>query len=117
MTRSRQISSAVLGLISVGATLTVATSTAQLPRELATLVVVAGPGMAWVPLLDLHDLAFEALLCLLCSVTAVILAAQAVTYASAFSWRPVEFSLLAITAAGLSAQALLSLTHARRTER
>jgi hypothetical protein len=109
MTRWRGSLSFALGLVSFVAILVIASSTAALPRELATLIIVAGPGMAWVPLLDLRDFAFEALLWLLCSVAAVILVAQVVTYAAGFSWRPVAFSLLGITVAGLAAQALVSL--------
>jgi hypothetical protein len=106
--RRRSILAWVVALASVLAALFIGATTAPVPRELSTLVIVAGPGLAWVPLLELDDLALEALLCLICSVTAVIIVAQVVTYAVAFSWRPCEFSLLAITLLGLIIQSVIA---------
>lgn len=93
-----------LALTSVVAVLVIAGSTEFLPRVLSTLVIVAGPGLAWVPLLEVRDKAFELLLCLLVSVASVIVVAQVVTYVAFFSWRPCEFALLGITLLGLLLQ-------------
>jgi hypothetical protein len=116
MTTGRAVLGWALAIASVLATLIVARTNEALPRALSTLVIVAGPGLAWVPMLEIRDRAFQVLLCLLTSVTAVILVAQVVTYAAGFSWRPVEFSLLAITLIGLSAQGLVALIRVWREE-
>ena len=98
----------VVALSAVSAVV-IARSNAPLPRDLSALVVVAGPGLAWVPALRLRDLAVQVLLAVLCSVTAVICVAQLVTYAAAFSWRPCEYGLLGLTALGLAVQILVAL--------
>lgn len=98
---------AFLGLISIFAILAIDESSARLPRALATLVIVAGPGLAWVPLLRIRDPGLAALLALVVSVSSVILIAQIVTYAAGFSWRPCAFVLLSITVIGLLTQALI----------
>ena len=116
MGRVRSIMAAVVAMATVFAALAIEGSTAGLPRALGTLVIVAGPGIAWVPLLDVRDRAIEVLLCMLCSVAAVILVAQAVTYAAFFSWRPCEFALIAITLVGLLAQSLSGLRRAGTPE-
>jgi hypothetical protein len=108
MRHGRTILAWVVASASVLAASLIAATTAPVPRDLSTLVIVVGPGLAWVPMLELDDLAIEALLCLLCSVTAVIIVAQVVTYAAAFSWRPCEFSLLAITLLGLLIQSVVA---------
>jgi hypothetical protein len=97
----------VLALLSVLAVIVIAVSSAALPRIIATLVVVFGPGFAWVPMLNVRDRALEWLLILVTSITAVIIVAQVVTYASGFSWRPCEFSLLGVTLLGLIVQSVL----------
>ena len=96
-----------LALASAIALLLIAATTASLPRDLSTLVIVAGPGMAWVPLLTLDDRAFEVMATILVSVTVVIIVAQIDTYAAGFSWRPCEFALLAVTLIGLILRAAL----------
>lgn len=99
-------------MASMLAALALATSSAGLARDLATLVIVAGPGMAWTPLLELRDRALEVLVSILFSVTALILVAQLVTYAAGFSWRPCEFLLLAVTILGLLGQGVMALVRA-----
>jgi hypothetical protein len=103
-----------VALTSIVATLVVAGTGAPLPRILSTLVIVAGPGLAWVPLLGLRDKALELLLCLLVSVAALIVVAQVVTYVAAFSWQPCEFALLGITLCGLSLQSWPAMIHGLR---
>ncbi len=112
MTTSRV--SSVLGLLSIAAILVIDHSVASLPRALATVVIVAGPGLAWIPLLNIRDAAFAALLALVFSVSALVLVAQVVTYAAGFSWRPCAFALLAISTAGLLTQALTAVIKDRR---
>jgi hypothetical protein len=103
-----------VALTSIVATLVVAGTGASLPRILSTLVIVAGPGLAWVPLLGLRDKALALLLCLLVSVAAVIVVAQVVTYVAAFSWRPCEFALLGMTLCGLWLQSWPAMIHGLR---
>lgn len=106
----------LVAMTSMLAALALSTSTAGLPRSLGTLVIIAGPGLAWVPLLELPDRALEALVSLLLSVASVILVAQVVTYASGFSWKPCEFLLLAVTIMGLLAQGVVALARAPISE-
>jgi hypothetical protein len=94
------------------AALAIESSGNGLLRALGALVIVAGPGLAWVPLLGVQDRAVEILLCMLCSVTAVIIVAQAVTYIAFFSWRPCEFALIAITLVGLVVEIVFELARA-----
>lgn len=106
---SRPILGWILALASVLAVIVIASSDAQLPRILATLVIVFGPGLAWVPMLGLRDRALEVLLILLSSVACLIIVAQVVTYAFSFSWRPCEYSMLGITLIGLVLQYVLAI--------
>ena len=100
---------ALLAVASMVAIVALARTTAVLPRAVGTLVIVSGPGLAWAPLIQIRDRALEAMVAILISVTAVILIAQAVTYAASFSWRPCEFILVTVTALGLFVQALVAL--------
>jgi hypothetical protein len=106
----------LVAMASILAVVFIAASTVPILRGLSTVVIVAGPGLAWVPILAVDDPALEALLCLLTSVSAVIIVAQIVTYAAAFSWQPCEFSLLAITLLGLLAQTMIALQRDREPE-
>lgn len=115
MDRYRSMAPAVLAMATVLAALLVETSNDSLLRALGALVIIAGPGIAWVPLLDVQDRAVEVLLCILCSVSAVILVAQAVTYIAFFSWRPCEFTLIAITLLGLVTESVYTLLGAGKS--
>jgi hypothetical protein len=99
-------------MATVFAVLVIEASNNGLLRALGAVVIIAGPGVAWVPLLEVQDRAVEVLLCVLCSVSAVILVAQAVTYIAFFSWRPCEFALIGITVAGLLAESISALLRA-----
>jgi hypothetical protein len=110
------MSPAVVAMATVFAALIIAKSNDGLLRALGALVIIAGPGMAWVPLLDVQDRVVKVLLYMLCSVSAVILVAQAVTYIAFFSWRPCEFTLIAITLLGLLTESVSALLRARKSQ-
>jgi hypothetical protein len=70
----------------------------------ASFVLVLAPGLAVVPLLGLTDLALNAVLIVLSSFAVNVCVAQAVTYISAFSWRPCAFVVLSVTLVGVIIQ-------------
>jgi len=70
----------------------------------AAFVVAAAPGLAFVPLLGLTDLALNAVLVILLSFAVNVCVAQAVTYIQAFSWRPCAILVLSVTLVGVTIQ-------------
>jgi len=70
----------------------------------ASFIVVAGPGLAFVPLLGLKDRALNAVLVVLLSFAVNVCVAQAVTYIKAFSWRPCALVVLSLTLIGVMIQ-------------
>jgi hypothetical protein len=66
----------------------------------ASFVLAAAPGLAFVPLLRLTDLALNAVLVVLFSFAVNVCVAQAVTYISSFSWRPCTLVVLGVTLVG-----------------
>lgn len=70
----------------------------------ASFVVVAAPGLAFVPLLELKDRALNAVLVILLSLAVNVCVAQAVTYIKAFSWRPCAVVVLSVTLIGTMIQ-------------
>lgn len=70
----------------------------------ASFVLFLAPGLAYVPLLRLTDLALGAVLIVLLSLAVNVCVAQAVTYISAFSWRPCAIVVLSVTLVGVLIQ-------------
>jgi len=70
----------------------------------ASFVLAAAPGLAFVPLLGLTDFALNALLVVLFSFAVNVCVAQAVTYMSAFSWRPCALVVLSFALVGVIIQ-------------
>lgn len=70
----------------------------------ASFVLVAAPGLAFVPLLRLTDLALNVVLVVLLSFAVNVCVAQAVTYIKAYSWRPCAFIVLGLTMVGAMIQ-------------
>jgi hypothetical protein len=70
----------------------------------ASFVLVAAPGLAFVPLLGLTDLALKTVLVVLLSFAVNVCVAQAVTYVKAYSWRPCAFVVLGLTMVGAMIQ-------------
>lgn len=114
--RNRMLPLGLLAACAIASYVLFATS-GSLGRGVVTAAAISvGPGLALVPLVRLEDALLKAILVVLVSIATDICVAQAVTYASGFSWRPCAIALLGICVFGALLQ-LLSPPFALRVAR
>ncbi|MBV9818807.1 MAG: hypothetical protein JOZ07_10710 [Solirubrobacterales bacterium] len=112
--RRWQLASLVALLSLVSEALIFATPHGPLRFAAASFIVVAAPGLAFVPILGLKDRELNAVLVIMFSLAVNVCVAQAVTYIKAFSWRPCALAVLSVTLIGVMIQ-LAQSTSLRRS--